>query len=75
MTAAELRKHVDRDPFEPFELRLTEGPPIPVTARNRILLSEGADQMAVIKPDDVVRMLHCRFVAGVAPLDSAASNP
>ncbi|MEM7812863.1 MAG: hypothetical protein AAF532_15405 [Planctomycetota bacterium] len=74
MTAAELKEHLDRDPFVPFEMVMTEGPAIPVRTREKTLLNAKGGLVMVVSDDDLPISYGTRHIVEVREIAGEAAT-
>lgn len=74
MTAPELRKHLDRDPFVPFEMVMCEGPAVPVRAKKKTLLSDKGGLICVVNDADLPVIHGIRHIVSVRPIEEPAAS-
>jgi hypothetical protein len=75
MTAEQLRRLYDAQPFKPFIIHLADGREIPVRHREYIMVSPQGRTFAVYQPDDTANIIDLYLVTDLEVRPEGAAPP
>jgi hypothetical protein len=62
---AEIRKHLDKTPFQPFSIRIADGHKYPVPTLDHVYLPPGGAWVVVSDDEGVVAVLPAPLISGL----------